>query len=685
MRLLAVLFSLFLTSSAAFAEQLSVHNDNTDATILVSHEAVKPGDEIIVGLLLQPKAGWHTYWQNPGDAGIPTTLTWTLPEDTNHSGILWPLPSRIPEDTLAVYGYKGDVLLPTKIRVPDIYKGEEFPIKVKAEWLVCEKICVPESAEFSLTLPVAKESKQSQYHEDLEKELRAIPKKLDIPLPTKVAPDGLEIMLPEEIAADGHIYFFPREQNHVAYAAPQQMKGHVLFVPLNGEATAPATLTGYLESKTGMYDVELAIDKFTSFAPTALPVASDAQTASAPPPAPPAKGFFGLILFAIIGGLILNLMPCVLPVLSLKALAIAKKSGHNRRVVVKQALAYTFGVLASFAIIAAILISLQMAGQSIGWGFQMQSAPFVGFLCILLFVVGLNFAGMFDLPVLFGSALSDTPQHGLRGSFATGVLATAVATPCTAPFMATAVGATLTLAPWMSMIIFLSIGLGLALPFLLIAIHPRLVAYLPKPGAWMESFKQFMAFPMFASVIWLLWVIVQQAGSKGLLITLVTILAISFIIWLKGRCRDASPLCRISILLLLAAALYNGVNALAMVQNAPPPLNHMDFSEERLQALRDTGQPVFVDVTAAWCLTCQVNARTAIMTPAAQAAFAETNTALMVADWTNRNDAITQFLKRFGYNGVPLYVYFPPSGEPVVLPQILTESLVIDTVKGETP
>jgi thiol:disulfide interchange protein DsbD len=315
----------------------------------------------------------------------------------------------------------------------------------------------------------------------------------------------------------------------------------------------------------------------------------------------------------------------------------------------------------------------------------MQSPPFVGFLIILLFMVGLNLAGLFEVPVLFGNTLSDTPEHTLRGSFLTGVLATAVATPCTAPFMATAVGATLALPVFQSLIVFLTIGLGLALPFLLIAIYPPLISYLPKPGAWMLTFKQLMAFPMFASVAWLLWVLTLQTGANGLLIILVTGLVLVFLIWLKRRCKDPSPLCRYAILLLLLATLINGLGAVSMIKMQPKPQNDMAFSESTLNKLRAEGKPVFVDATAAWCLTCQVNARVAIHTKASREAFAQTGTTLLIADWTNKDPEISAFLKGFGYNGVPLYVYFPASGEPIVLPQLLTESLVIETLKGQKP
>jgi len=667
-RLLLPLLLLF--STPAFAVS-TVNKENTTVTLLAAQNAVRPGDTVAVGVFLQARPGWHTYWENPGDAGIPTEFTWTLPQGVSAGGIQWPLPEMIREDTLAVFGYTGNVFLPVTITVPADYSGTTLPIQLAATWLVCDKICVPEDAELTLDIPIG-EPTPSDASELFAEAEKTLPAKIDSALPYKVTEKTFEITLPASIPQDGKINFMPREQNHVLYAEPQTVNGGVLTVSRNVNEAAPEALSGYLVAGDKAFDIraENAV---------AAPAAAGAAAETS------AGRFLVLVLFAILGGLILNLMPCVLPILSLKAIAIAKKSGHDRHVIVKQALAYTLGVVVSFTAIASLLIGLQMAGESIGWGFQMQSPPFVGFLVILLSLVGMNLAGMFELPVLFGNSLSDTPKHGLRGSFLTGVLATAVATPCTAPFMATAVGATLTLPPALALIVFVSIGLGLALPFLLIAIFPKLVAYLPRPGAWMITFKQLMAFPMFASVIWLLWVLTRQTGAQGLLVVLVTMLALSFIIWLKGRCKDPSRLCRYAVLLLLLAVLVNGLAALSMVQAPKAGGNEEAFSQRVLDELRASGTPVFVDATAAWCLTCQVNAQTSILTANTQAAFAATGTKLLVADWTNRDPEITAFLKKFGYNGVPLYVYFPASGEPVVLPQILSESLVISTLKGQTP
>ncbi|MEQ1706308.1 MAG: thioredoxin family protein [Rickettsiales bacterium] len=385
---------------------------------------------------------------------------------------------------------------------------------------------------------------------------------------------------------------------------------------------------------------------------------------------------------ALVGGLILNIMPCVLPILSLKTLALVKKSGHVRKHTAKYGIAYTLGILLSFAAIAALLITLQQGGEAIGWGFQMQSPVFVGFLIYLLFLVGLNLSGVFHLPVLFGGTSHNINENSLRGSFFTGVLATMVATPCTAPFMASAVGAALSMPPWAAMLIFLTLGFGLALPFLLVSIFPSLLRFLPRPGAWMEKFKEFLAFPMYASVIWLFWVLGKQSGTDGVAIILCGLLLIIFTLWLHkavGECKLLHRLFSIiaTIIMLTAMLLY-------VDRSDKEGMDYVPYSAQTLAKLREEGKAVYVDATAAWCITCQLNKKIAIDTVRTKQAFQDNNVTLMVADWTNKNAEITELLSSFGYNGVPLNVFYPADGsEPIILPQILSEDIVIDTVSGK--
>ncbi len=385
------------------------------------------------------------------------------------------------------------------------------------------------------------------------------------------------------------------------------------------------------------------------------------------------------LALALLGGLILNVMPCVLPVLSLKTFALVKKSGHARAHTAKYGIAYTVGILASFAVIASILIVLQQGGEAIGWGFQMQSPAFIGFLIYLLFLVGLNLSGLFHLPVILGGVGNNINENTLRGSFLTGILATLVATPCTAPFMASAVGAALTLPAWAAMLVFLSLGFGLALPFLLISIFPSLLRFLPKQGAWMERFKELLAFPMYASVVWLIWVLDKQTGADGVVLILCGLLLITFIIWLQR----VNAECKLThrIFTIFATAVMLAAILFSLGKNDTNETVATPYSKAALAELRAEGKAVYIDATAAWCITCQLNKKIALGTKRTKQAFKDHNVTFMVADWTRKNPEITEFLREFGYNGVPLNVFYPADGkEPVVLPQILSEETIINTI-----
>jgi thiol:disulfide interchange protein len=546
------------------------------ASLLSEFSAFEAGNPVRLGVLLKAEPGWHTYWKDPGDAGLPTQLKWTLPEGFSAGEIDWPTPMTFKEGDLTTYGYHGETLLPVTITPPAQLTSSSYTFKATATWLACKEICIPERQELSLELPVG----TPQMHADSE-----------------------------------------RFKAHVS---------HEDATKLPAADISSATLM--------------------------LAIAS-----------------------ALLGGLILNLMPCVLPVLSLKALSLVHKSGKTRGHTVLHGIAYSAGILLCFALLAAVLIFLQQAGNAVGWGYQMQSPVFVGVLVYLLFLVGLNLSGVFHLPVLLGntgSGLASEPS--VRGSFFTGILATAVATPCTAPFMASAVGVALTMPAWAAMLVFLSLGLGLALPFLLISIFPKLLAFLPKPGAWMERFKEFLAFPIYASVIWLLWVLGLQVGAGEMAGILAGLLFIVFLLWLGKHAKGGSNLLYGAFVLMTIAA------SLWMLHTPSSKLSSVPYSKVALEELRAAGKPVYIDATAAWCITCQLNARTALHTAKTEQAFRDAGVTLMVADWTLRDEQITKLLAQFGFNGVPLNVYYPPGdAQPVVLPQLLTESIIIDTIEGK--
>lgn len=698
-RLLAL--ALFLCPLPAWAAD-KVQNEHTTISLVTEKSAITKGEAegFRTGILIEAKDGWHTYWENPGDAGLPTRITWTLPEGFTASDIDWPTPIRLNEGPLTIYAYEGTTLLPNTITPPASLSGQDVSLKARVDVLVCKDICIPESADLELTLPItatpaANTSSTSLFdhqainHAQMVSEPAAFKLSghaitLTIPLKSLTSPEpGAEPIAYDDIRA---AEFFPREQNIIQYAADQVMSGDrkalTLILERTENGAAPERLSGILNltlpSGTQSYNL--------NFTP---------QSGAMPALGQPSTLIFPVVLLlALLGGLVLNLMPCVLPVLSLKALALVKKSSHSHSAIIRQGIAYTLGIALSFAAISGVLLALRAGGESVGWGYQMQSPAFVAALIYLLFLVGLSLSGFFHLPVLLGGVGGNVAsESSARGSFLTGILATAVATPCTAPFMAPAVGAALTMPAWQSLLVFQALGFGLALPYLLICIFPSLRSFLPRPGAWMVKFKELMAFPMYASVIWLMWVLTLQTGVSGMVVSMTALLLLTLIIWLKGFFEYGSPTYRI---LAIVLGLLTFVSSLHMLSNLEtsammeqPPAAHkiktIPYSKESLAALRAQGKPVFVDATAAWCITCQVNASVALHTVRTMAAFEEQGITLMIADWTRRNDEITEFLGEFGFNGVPLNVFYPANAEPVVLPQILSEDIVIQTISTKGP
>ena len=683
------LFLTFLLAALpAEAQPLSAtaKQENTTFTLVTELDAVAPGKPIEAGIIIEARDGWHTYWENPGDAGIPTRLTWTLPNGFSASDIHWPAPTLLREGELATYAYPGKVFLPVTINTPAALDATiPHQISAKVDVLVCKDICVPESGTVTVNLPVSSSPSQTSYANLFEQQRNHSIQKLEITGHYNLDDKYITLLAPLEAISDHSITsanFFIRENNLINYAAQQKLDltKDTLSLALERAGEKPEnTISGVLsltqsDNSTAAYDI--------TFTPSAAP----AVTSNA---AMPDIWFPSIILLAIMGGLVLNLMPCVLPILSLKALAIAQKSASRHAHVVQHGIAYTAGIMLSFAGIAGMLLSLRAGGASIGWGFQMQSPAFVCFLIYLLFLVGLNLTGVFELPVLLGNVGGHNHDKStIRGSFFTGVLATAVATPCTAPFMASAVGAALTMPAVQALLVFEALGFGLALPFLLISIFPRLRAFLPKPGAWMNLFKQMLAYPMYGSVIWLMWVLILQTGAGGAVVALSGMLAIVFVIWLKSWIQGAGyALIAIVLYVTIFGMSLPMLSTMEIATSAMPGGHEMTdietvpYSKSKLDELRAAGKPVLVDATAAWCITCQVNARVAIHTPRVMEQFKSHNITLMIADWTRPSNEITDYLRSFGFSGVPLVVYYPSSEDPIVLPQILTEDIVLNTIQ----
>ncbi|HKQ44154.1 MAG TPA: protein-disulfide reductase DsbD domain-containing protein [Rhizomicrobium sp.] len=664
-----------LIAVPAFAQDTG---PKVQARLVAEDKAVAPGGAITIALEEKIAPGWHTYWKYPGDAGAPTEIHWTLPPGWKAQAIQWPRPKRLPVGPLMDYGYEGTLWLLTKITAPADAKGP-VTIRAQANWLVCERICVPEEAALSLTVPVGKPEPDPAVAKDFAAARALLP----IASPWKLAyalGENLDLYVaaPSLVAAHpASVDFFPARAGLIKNAAPQRVgyaaEGLVLRLAPGNKVSGPLEGLLVLTSSDGSIQ---------------------ALEVSAPPGPVPranfdaARGELNLalaILFALIGGLILNVMPCVLPILAMKALSVASHGAKGRY----ESFAYVAGAVLSFAALGLAIVVLRAAGQSVGWGFQLQSPMAVAGFALLVFAVALNLSGLFEVgSVTAGEGL--VSRGGRVGAFFTGVLAVAVAAPCTAPFMAAALGFALTQSAGSALAVFVALGLGFALPFLLLGLWPRALAFLPKPGVWMLTFKQFLAFPMYAAAAWLVWVLAQQAGSRGLALILAAMIALAMAAWLWSATRGLGARGRgigaLSALLLLAASLY-GVSLISNASASAPAAQSSKlgepYSAARLAELRAANRAVFVDATAAWCITCLVNEDAVLSRAGVQKAFAAKNVAYLVADWTNRNPEVTALLKDNGRSGVPLYLYYAPGAKtPIILPQILTEGGVLGVIGG---
>lgn len=667
--LLALMFAL-----PAFADDEVPQSPIAKAQLLLHAPQLKQGEPIAAGVLFTMPAGWHIYWQNPGDSGIPTSLKWEVPEGISVSAIEWPLPERISTSGLVNYGYGEKVILP--VRLTPESNGIRGAVKVKAEWLVCKDICIPESVELTSELPTSSPQAQVLLTNAFENSPRTSEAHVNfaatdtnVTIQVPVA----ELKLPEGTTITC-AHWLPVDDGIILNNAPQEFSIKDGIITLNverGSTAIPTAWNGVLSIQTH------AEEQPIGFTLTAYPDANVAVETMLDVP-PSSLPLIVALVFAFLGGLILNLMPCVLPILSLKALALAKKSGAEQRAARDQGMAYTLGVVLSFLAIAGVMLALKSAGAAIGWGFQLQQPEVIAGLYFLMLLVAFNLFGLFELPVLFGNTTSD--QHSVRGAFLTGALAVLLATPCTAPFMAGAIGATLTMPTASALMVFAALGFGMAAPFLLISLVPAARKLLPKPGAWMIRFKQFLAFPMLATAAWLLWVLNHTSGDAALIMALVGALLVAWLLWWAHGTTNRSLR---KVLLLCATAII----AWAVFMQPSPDGVTLDagmepYSAERLAELRAEGRPVFVDATADWCLTCKVNERIALKDSANVQLFKDKNIVLLVADWTRRDAAITEYLASFGRNGVPLYVYYAPQAGPVVLPQLLTPGIVRTTITG---
>jgi len=714
------LLGLLLASPAAFPLSGNVvATDNVKAHLVSEVSAVAPGQSFWVALEFNIRDGWHTYWRNPGDSGQATTLKWRLPPGFTAGDIVWATPHRFEIPPLVNYGYAKHAVHLVNVTAPkDLQAGAAIVLAAKAGWLVCSDVCIPEDAELQLKLPVSASSGAIDPADaGLFTAARGeLPSAQFAPTTARIRGDDLVIALGKDWGATlpqiKSLAFFPYDEGGIEYAAPQTLTR-------SQDAVELAMKVGYQPPRGGMVrGVLLATEQSGNdtvtvpmeiaasfsgdgggqpkggprFAPAKAAAAPAAETApAAATGAKPIASLPVLLAFAVLGGLILNLMPCVFPVLSIKAIGLVQQAKTHPAAVRAKGMVFAAGVICSMLCLAAVLLGLRAAGEQIGWGFQLQSPLFVTLLVYLLLAVGLNMSGVFEV----GGGLASvgdglTRGDSYRASFFTGVLTTLVATPCTAPFMASAVGAALTQPAAFALSVFAALGFGLALPYLLLSFAPWMRRALPKPGAWMDTLKQAFAFPIYASAAWLLWVLAQETSSFGLGAALAGAILIALAAWAYQKSKSSAARGRVAalatatlavVLAILLPVRFGDVAAAAGVsaRSAQSAGEWQPYDAAQVAKLNAAGRPLLVNFTASWCLTCLVNERNAFTDSAVRAVFRDKGVTLMKGDWTNRDPAITQALASFGRAGVPLYVVYnskPGSTEPVILPQLLTAGAV---------
>jgi thiol:disulfide interchange protein DsbD len=656
----------------------------------------RTGQDFQLGLHFQLDPGWHIYWLNAGDSGEPPKVQWKLPASMQPSDIgpmQFPVPQRLPLGPLMDFGYEGEVLLPfaAHFHPNGVVAGPSLPIEANIRWLVCSQVCIPGKGTVALLLPLQSGMGQAnpQTVALFQHAQQTLPRPLPADANVTVAQNARQFILtvhglrglPQGHAAAG-VEFYPFEQYLVANAAPQKIKtlADGLRIEVQKDPNAPA-----LQQIHGL----LKLPDGTGYEFTA-PITA----ATSAPPAPE-QGLARIALLAFLGGIILNLMPCVFPVLFIKGLALVQSSTEERKHMRLHGLMYTLGILVSFWAIVAVLLLLRAGGSQIGWGFQFQSPGFVSFIALLLFFLGLSLAGQFEIGLSLTSAGGALAQKsGHTGSFFTGVLATLVATPCAAPFLGVAIGYALVQPALVTFFIFTALALGLAVPYLLLTLQPAWTRLLPRPGVWMEYLKQATAIPIFGTVIWLVWVFAQVAGENAVAFLLAAFLLAAIAGWTLGRW-PARAVSTVAAIFLLALALWLPITA---ARHLAPPTGHAGptstsrlqwrpYSAQALTAYRAQGKAVFVDFTAAWCLSCQVNERVVLDREDVQQAFIQSGVVLMRADWTNHDDAITEALAQLGRSSVPDYALYTggPSSAPRMLPEVLTPGIVLDALRSVPP
>jgi thiol:disulfide interchange protein/DsbC/DsbD-like thiol-disulfide interchange protein len=699
-------FRILLTCISLMAGLLwaePVRDKHVAAELIAETTHVQPGQPFWLAIKLTMDPHWHTYWRNPGDSGLGTTVDWELPEGYAADPLIWPHPERIASGPLVSYGYENEVALLALITPPAAETATSLAIRAKAAWLMCEEVCIPGNATLALTIPVrdAAPSADARWTALFANHRAQVPAS-EVGWTARADVTDKEVVLtltpgtPSQRGA-WSAEFFPYADDVIDHAAEQRLmavgNSFELRMPRSTlSKTNPATLNGILVRKDGWredgstpaWEISAAVGAPTTTAPTAAP-ATPTRSMSFPL----------ALLFAFAGGLILNLMPCVFPVISIKILGFVEQAGESRARLFSHGLVFSLGVLVCFWGLAGTLMALRASGSEIGWGFQLQQPVVVIVLAAVFFVLGLSLFGIFEIGLSLTSAGAGVQsKSGYIGSFFSGLLATVVATPCTAPFMGAALGYALALPTFSALLIFTMLGLGMALPYLVLSASPGLIQRIPRPGPWMETLKQFMGFLMMATVVWLAWVLSLQSGSGAIIALMGGFVGLGMAAWILGRwaALHRAPGTRwVARFLALTLAIVSmrpatqaaregrseGADAAVVTEGG---VTWEVWSPERVTELRAAGKTVFVDFTAAWCLTCQVNKRVALHQREVEAAFLEKGVVTLKADWTDRNETIARALSDFGRSGVPLYVLYGSAAEPVLLPEVLTPGVVLEAL-----
>ena len=654
----------FFLCYGGFLEAETEYTASNSKIILVSESTtLQPKDSLYLGIKFELEKDWHTYWENPGDAGEGAVIKWSLPDGVSSSEILWPGPERIPVDPLMTFGYNNEVILLTKISTSDKI---DFPIELNAQvsWFTCKDICIPQDGSVSIVINEGELNKSNDYAE-INQYVDKLPKEFLENYKVEKLDEKYFLQSTLEKNNFDSIYFFPREYGLTDYVENQIYEKNENSFSLEVKASKTGMKLPYFDGV-----IKAINSEGTFFFDVNFPLNIQNED----------KNLFLLLVFAFLGGLILNIMPCVFPILSIKVLRFIQYSEDSSVETYKFGLSYSLGVILSFLLIALILIGLKSSGEVIGWGFQLQYPLVISILFYLFIALGFLFMSNLIIGSQLGNLNSLVKVNNESfESFLTGILAVVVASPCTAPFMGSAIGFALLQPSFNSILIFLSLGLGFALPYFILSIKPTLLSFLPRPGPWMETFKQFMAFPMWASALWLLWVLSGQVDSDTVILVLIGGLTLSLSLWLLEKNTTEIKLVkwivRGTAIVLIGFSIY----IIPTSYSTKEEIFTKDeiYSEQRLRELRNSNQIVFLNFTADWCITCKVNERVALKTQKVQKILDSESINYLEADWTRKDEMIASKLEEFGRSGVPLYLLYPSEGKPIILPEILTEDILI--------